>query len=415
MNILHVTHLYLPSVGGTEIHTRELSIELAKLGHQVSIFTTDAKYAYDLFPKIGRKNITVGEKVFRDSQIAVYRFHVTNSLFASFCLKSLGVTCESVQKLGLHRQDIFDWVKAWQKSPLVPKLYFKLLNSDDFDVVNSTPFPYGYSLFIKKICERKRIPFIITPRAHTMSWEYSQPFLLKTVRESDGIIALTEHEKDFFARKGVPKDKIFVTGIGVPTENHQTADSASFRRNHKISKDSKIILFIGRIDKGKGVGLLLRSMEIVWKKIPDVYLILLGRSTQDTSQIIYFTRHEKRIVNLPDATEKTKNDALASSDLFVLPSIWESFGGVFLEAWLAGKPVIGCRTPTISCVVDDGVDGLLSSCDEKELAEKMIYLLENEDKGQQMGKIGREKVLRNYTWKIIAAKTLKAYEVFSKK
>ncbi len=408
--------LYLPSVGGTEIHTRELSIELARLGHQVSIFTTDAVYLSDMFPKIGYKTQCLGEAVFTDSNTVVYRFHITNSLFVAFVIKCLSVACDSIGNLGLFQSDVSNYVTALQNSPFVPKLYFKLIKSTHIDVVNSTPFPFGYLLFLKKICERKRIPFIVTPRAHTMSWLYAQSFLLKTARESNGVIALTEHEKAFFVEKGVSNDKIFVTGIGIHPESYQKGDSVSFKAKYGISQDSKIILFIGRIDEGKGVGLLLRSMEIVWKRIPDVYLVLLGRSTEGTSMIRDLVQDEKRIIILPDANERTKNDALSSSDFLVLPSIYESFGGVFLEAWSAGKPVIGSRTPAISCVVDDMVDGLLVSPKEKsELAEKIIYLLENEDEAKRMGERGKEKVLRNYTWEIIAKKTLEVYEHVSKK
>ena len=92
LDILHVTALHLPSVGGTEVHTRRLSIELARLGHQVSIFTTDAMYIYDLFPKIGYSTKHLGEEIFNDTNVGVYRFHVTNSLIVSFVIRCLGLT-----------------------------------------------------------------------------------------------------------------------------------------------------------------------------------------------------------------------------------------------------------------------------------------------------------------------------------
>jgi glycosyltransferase involved in cell wall biosynthesis len=58
---------------------------------------------------------------------------------------------------------------------------------------------------------------------------------------------------------------------------------------------------------------------------------------------------------------------------------------------------------------------LLASPNESELAEKIIYLLENEAEARRMGERGKEKVLRDYTWKVIAAKTLEVYESVSKK
>jgi glycosyltransferase involved in cell wall biosynthesis len=390
-------------------------MELAKLGHRVSIFTTDAVYLNDLFPKIGYRTRQLGEAIFKDSGVVVYRFHVTNSLILSFIIKSLSAVCIGMKGLGLFPQDLLDYVEAMRNSPIVPKMYFKLINSNNVDVVNSTPFPLGWSLFVKDICRKRRIPFVITPRTHTIPWIYSQPFLIKTARESDAVITLTEHEKRFLVKKGVPSDKIFVTGIGVYPEKYWTGDAYFFKANHGISQNSKIVLFIGRIDEGKGVDLLLESMKTVWKRISEVYLVLLGRSTEDTLRIKRLCREESRVIILPDASEKTKVDALSACDVLVLPSIYESFGGVFLEAWSAGKPVIGCRIPAVKCVVSDEVDGFLVSLDVRELAERIIYLLENEDEAKRMGERGKQKVLKNYTWEIIAKKTLAVYESISKK
>jgi glycosyltransferase involved in cell wall biosynthesis len=415
LNIIHITPLYSPSLGGTEVHTRELSIELARLGHKVSIFTTDAVYLNDLFPKIGYRTRHLGEAIFKDSGVIVYRFHVTNSLTLSFIVKCLSAVSMGMKGLGLFPQDLFDYVEAMRSSPVVPKIYFMLINSNNVDIVNSTPFPLGWSLFINDICKKRRIPFVITPRTHTTSWIYSQSFLIKTARESDAVITLTEHEKRFLVKKGVPSDKIFVTGIGVYPEKYWTGDAYFFKANHGISQNSKIVLFIGRIDKGKGVDLLLESMQIVWKRLSGVYLVLLGRSTEDTLRIKRLCQEESRVIILPDASEKTKVDALSACDVLVLPSIYESFGGVFLEAWSAGKPVIGCRIPAVKCVVSDEVDGFLVSLDVRELAERIIYLLENEDEAKRMGERGKQKVLKNYTWEIIAKKTLAVYESISKK
>lgn len=414
MNILHITPLYLPSVGGTEVHTRELSIELARMGHTVSIFTTDALYLDDLFPKIRRRPKSLGDAVFKDSSVVIYRFHVTNSLSLSFVIRCASKTLDLISKIGLSTKELSYYADALVTSPVVPRMYFKLVNSSDIDVLNSTPFPFGWSLFLKDICRKKQIPFIITPRAHTVSWIYSQPFLLKVARESDAIIALTEHEKSFFVKKGVSKDKIYVTGIGVNYEKYQKGNSYLFKLNHGLPQNSKIVLFIGRIDKGKGVDFLLASMKLVWNKLPQVYLVLIGRSTKDTERLRLYYQNDKRVVILPDASEKTKVDALSSCNVLVLPSIYESFGGVFLEAWSAGKPVIGCKVPSVECVIDDMVDGFLVSLNEKELASRIIYLLENENVAKKMGTKGKQKVLNNYTWKIIAKKTLAVYESVSK-
>ena len=126
-----------------------------------------------------------------------------------------------------------------------------------------------------------------------------------------------------------------------------------------IPTDSRIVLFVGRIAENKGIEVLIEGMKIVWSAEPNTVLIILGTSSSYASKIREVIRTEKRIILLTDASDETKNAALHSSNLLILPSLYESFGGVFLEAWMAEKPVIGCATPAISCVVDDEVDGLL--------------------------------------------------------
>ena len=122
------------------------------------------------------------------------------------------------------------------------------------------------------------------------------------------------------------------------------------------------------------------------------------------------TRAEKRIVLIPNASEKQKIEALAYSDVLVNPSEYESFGRVFLEGWSSGKPVIGARTPVTESVISEEDDGLLFNApNSDDLADKITFLLEHEEVAKAMGNKGREKVLEKYTWERIAGKTSAVY------
>ena len=96
--------------------------------------------------------------------------------------------------------------------------------------------------------------------------------------------------------------------------------------------------------------------------------------------------------------------------MFALPSAFESFGITYLEAWAAGKPVVGCRTGAVSCVIDDERDGLLVPVRApEELAQALIALLENPERSRSMGAIGRRKVLAAHTWTKVAERFREAY------
>ena len=82
-----------------------------------------------------------------------------------------------------------------------------------------------------------------------------------------------------------------------------------------------------------------------------------------------------------------------------LPSRTESFGIVYLEAWLLGKPVIGARAGAVPDVIGDGRDGLLVEFgDVPGLARAIARLLDDRALASEMARHGREKALRLYTW-----------------
>ncbi len=89
----------------------------------------------------------------------------------------------------------------------------------------------------------------------------------------------------------------------------------------------------------------------------------------------------------------------------------ESFGLTFVEAWAAGKPVIGCRSGAIPTVIDEWENGLLVPYqDVPQLAAAILELLTDDRICEQMGRRGKEKTLTQYTWDIAVARFRNVYE-----
>ena len=100
----------------------------------------------------------------------------------------------------------------------------------------------------------------------------------------------------------------------------------------------------------------------------------------------------------------------AAADVFAYPSGYESFGLAFLEAWAAGKPVIGCRRGAVPSVVQAGRDGLLVDYqDEDMLAEAIVLLLLNPAWARSLGETGHAKILSKFTWPMIARRFRDVY------
>ncbi len=180
-----------------------------------------------------------------------------------------------------------------------------------------------------------------------------------------------------------------------------------FRRKYELI-DKAFVLFLGQKYEYKGVRALLEATRFVWNRCPSTFFVFIGPRTS-YSKALFSEATDKRIIELDTVDLQTKTDALAACTLLCVPSTQESFGGVYTEAWSFAKPVIGCNIPAVSEVIDDGVNGLLSSQEPQALAEKIIQVINDESFANQLGQAGRLKVKERYTWDKIANLTLNAY------
>ena len=109
--------------------------------------------------------------------------------------------------------------------------------------------------------------------------------------------------------------------------------------------------------------------------------------------------HRQCVRRMGPVHGQLKQDMLAATDLFALPSRIDSFGIVYLEAWAYRVPVIGCRAGGVPDVIDDGQDGaLVDYGDVGALSSAIETLLSDPDRRHTMGEQGRAKVEARYTW-----------------
>ena len=118
---------------------------------------------------------------------------------------------------------------------------------------------------------------------------------------------------------------------------------------------------------------------------------------------------DERVIELGQVSLAEKTNALAACDILCVPSMQESFGGVYPEAWMMKKPVIGGDIPAIREVISDGINGFLVQQDSAEIADKICQMLQNTSLREKMGAAGYQKVLEKYTWEQIAANMEAAY------
>jgi glycosyltransferase involved in cell wall biosynthesis len=121
-------------------------------------------------------------------------------------------------------------------------------------------------------------------------------------------------------------------------------------------------------------------------------------------------------VLIDNFSESQKPQLFAACDVLAYPSVYESFGIAFVEAWATGKPVVGCRAGAVPCVVRHEVDGLLVDPeDTKGLAEAILRLLKEPNLRHDMGQRGLKKVRESHTWPVVTARFREVYQTVTQR
>jgi glycosyltransferase involved in cell wall biosynthesis len=176
------------------------------------------------------------------------------------------------------------------------------------------------------------------------------------------------------------------------------ADRAGLRKELGLPPESLLIASVGRIEDQKGVDLLIRAVPAVVAQVPRAHVLVVGDGTRradaealagelDVADRVHFTgwRHD-----LPDV--------MRAVDVLALPSRWEAFGIVNLEAMAAAKPVVGFAVEGIPEVVVHEETGLLSPAgDVDQLARDLVRVLTDPELAGRLGTAGRRRFLERFT------------------
>lgn len=211
----------------------------------------------------------------------------------------------------------------------------------------------------------------------------------------------------------IPERSIEVLPLGI--------DCKRFCPRLQPESEELSLLFVGRLERRKGVDTLLKAFVRISERFPQVTLYLAGESTgtglanRDVREEIlegYQPWIERGRIRLLGPVSYDRIPALyAAADLLVAPSPFEPFGMIYLEGMASGKPVIGCRSGGVPEVVVHGKTGLLvPPSDPGCLADAMSRLLSNRDLRLDMGRQGRAHVLDHFSAEGIADRTLQCYE-----
>jgi glycosyltransferase involved in cell wall biosynthesis len=305
------------------------------------------------------------------------------------------------------RRDI--WLKLEKKAIL------KLIQKENlkFDLIHAHfTWPSGsVAVELKKVFE---VPVVITEHSHiTLHRELKRKNkqYIKTLTSCDAIIRVNKKDIPLFIEAGVSPDRIFHVANGYSPNKFKIIFKNYARAKLGLSNSTKLVLNIGRLSEEKGQKYLIEAVKNIIACNDDVLVIIGGtgplKNKLDQKIKDFDLQNNIKLIGfIPDDLISIWMNAC---DLFVLPSLSESFGIVQIEALSCGKPVIATRNgASEEIIINDKLGILVEPKDSEDLKLAIQHAFDTK---------WDEDYIRNYvdrfTWANIAKKIMKVYEKLS--
>lgn len=389
MKVCQVTHTFLPKIGGREIHVFNLSRALTNLGIEVRVFT--------------------GDKVKKPSFERFANFSVVR-------LPSISVPLT----LGSSDVDVI--------YRIIPSLPLMLMNSH-IDLIHAHDYFHLSSDMSAWSSKLSGKPLVLT--AHSMPSFFavskSLTFLEKiynrslgrfTLNEADKIIFMSHFQVQKYLDLGVEKSKVEVIHPCLDVKEFDeflniNSGGKDFYSEKFGFRDNQIILFVGRIEKRKGVQYLIRAIPDIVKEIPKVRVVIVGPDAGYVNALRQMANdfNVARYVVFPGVLSDLElKRAICGADVFLLPSESENFPEVILKAAFLKRPIVASDVGGIPEFIEDGKNGFLVEAGDVEgISKNILMLLGDRDLALEFGENAHKKVVKKHTMKQMAIQTIKIY------
>jgi len=358
--------------------------ELAKEGHEVSVYTTNA---FD-------------EK-------------------RNFKLERQEYTCHGFKVR--YFQNVLRPDKLYISPSMVSACKKEITN---FDIIHLHAYRQFQEIITYHYAKKHHVPYVLHLHG-TLPWRtakkelkliYNMLFGYRILRDASKVFALSPIEAQQCREYGLPHEKIEVVPNGVELlEFRDLPPRGSFRRKYNINDDDEIILYLGRVDEQKGLDFLIRAFAYLTKQMNfnSVSLLIAGpgnRYLHKLMSLVDSCSISKKVIFTGSLSEESKVQALVDSSIIVYPERFNVFGLVPLEAAACSKPVVVSRENYMSKIVEDGGFGFsINYGDIVALGESMKKLIENQRLSASMGAKGRQFVFKNFGWENISRKIESVY------
>lgn len=281
---------------------------------------------------------------------------------------------------------------------------------------SSLPFLIGFTGLLGKICRCQTI--------HTLCTVNSRPIgstsLIFGLRWIDKIICVGNQVKEkllYATRRQIEREKIIYIPLGVNTKRFKPSCKDKFLlKKLNISKDSRVILFIGPLEDRKGAFILANAVKKIVALFPKAMFIFVsyGKEGRDPHFVYNKRRLEKILIKFKNNVlflegKQNISRLMSIADIFVLPAT-SPHGTLaqpitLLEAMSMGKACVVSDIQEGDGLVEHRVNCLLfKSGDVKDLAKKLLLLLSNENLAKKLGRKARKKIIADFSIEKVAKK-----------
>ena len=369
MNILQGCVRYPPAPGGAETVVKAYSEGLAAKGHNVEVITTDL-YTETPFVRKEMPSEVSGIPVSRHSAFTISgeaHYVLAPGMIKSFLSKKADI-------IHTHSYGYFQNHAGWIREKL------------------------------------QSTPWVITPHFHP-SWSmwggskrrtlrdfYDSIIGKSTMEAADLITCVSNHEKEVLVKEiGLNEDNIKIIYNGIHWDDWKKVPDKKIFRDRYPQISDKFVIFAGRLATNKGLTNLIEAMSLGDSNKFD--LVVMGADMglgKDLDALAL--SHKVKMHRLGHVDDDVYRSALATAEVLVLPSEYEAFGIVLLEAAAANTPVIGTRVGGIPEAMSENNNGLIVDYDNSiELSKAIFSILEDSNMAKEMGDFGRG-FSENFAW-----------------
>jgi glycosyltransferase involved in cell wall biosynthesis len=387
MKILQVTPYFPPAYafGGPVKVVYQISRELIKRGHEVVVYTTDVK-DFGSRLEIDSSNTIKGMKV--------HRFRNISSTL--------------VKKLKLF---------------ITPQLaLFARKEVRKFDIIHLHEYRTFQNIVIHHYARKYNVPYVLQahgslPRIgawQKLKWVYDILFGYRLLRDASKVIALTRIEAEQYKAMGVPKEKITIIPNGIDlSEYAELPPKGAFKKKFNIPENKKMILYLGRIHKTKGIDFLIRAYAHLINEVKcrDAILVIVGPDDgylNDVKALANSLGVYSSTLFTGFISNEDKLKALVDADVFVTPSFY-GFPMTFLEACAVETPIVTTSLGDTLEWIDRNV-GYVTQPTPRDLAEAICRIISDNRLRRRFSKNCIEIVKSEFSIEKVVERLEKVYE-----